>query len=262
MPFFPQLTTGAVAQFPVSKRRSLRTVLETAPGGQQAKLEDPGVRAREWMFDLSGLSSSEASALESLFAASEGRLREFSYLDPMANLFAHSENLSQAVWIKSALLQVTAGIADPLGTTRASRLTAAGAAEQILAQDVAGPGNYWYAMSCWIRAVSGTSVTLRRFAGPVSASETHAAGPAWRHIQMQAQLASANSPVRFELRLQSGAVVDVFGLQVEAQRGASVYKMTGAQAGVYPNAMFAQDELEVSATYDNQFSTTVRIRTW
>lgn len=261
MPFFPQLTTGAVAQFPVSKRRSLRTVIETAPGGQQAKLQDPGVRAREWMFDLTGLSPSEAAALESLFTASEGRLHGFSYLDPMANLFAHSENLSQAVWIKSALLQVTPGIADPLGTTRASRLTAAGAGEQALAQDVAGPGNYWFAMSCWVRAVSGTSLTLRRLAGAISASETHHIGPAWRRITMSAQLASAVSPVRFELRLPAGTVADVFGLQVEAQRGASDYKMTGAQAGAYPNARFAQDELEVSADYDNQFSTTVRIRT-
>lgn len=261
MPFFPQLTTGAVAQFPVSKRRSVRTVLETAPGGEQVKLEDPGVRTREWMLELAGLSPSEATAVESLFLASEGRLREFSYLDPMANLLAHSENLSQPVWIKSALLQVTGTIADPLGTTRAFRLTAAGAGEQILAQDIAGPGNYWYSMSCWLRAVSGTSVVLRRFAGPVTASETHKIGSAWRRIEMPGQLASAASPVRFELRLPAGTVADVFGLQVEAQRGASDYKLTGAQAGVYPNAVFAQDELEVSADYDNQFSTTVRIRT-
>lgn len=262
MPFFPQLTTGAVAQFPVSKRRALRTVLETAPGGQQVKLADPGVNIREWVLDFTGLSAGEAAALESLFETSEGALREFGYLDPLANLLAHSEDIGQPAWVKSALLQVTPTVADPFGTARASRLTAAGGTEQTLGQDIAGPGNYWYAFSCWIRAVSGSSVTLRRAAGTASASEPAVIGPAWRRVAASGQFTSAAAPVRFELRIPAGSVVDVFGMQVEAQRAPSDYKKTGARGGVYANALFAQDELEISADAANQFSTTVRIRTW
>jgi hypothetical protein len=259
MPYFPQLTTGAVAQFPVSKRRARRTVLGEAVDGRQVKLADPGLDQAEWRLKLVGLSESEATAVEALFQESEGRLKEFVFLDPMANLLVHTEDLSQTVWLRGPLLGVTSGVADPMGTARAARLVNGGGGTTFLAQEVAGPGTYHYCLSFWARSASGTVVELSRAAGALSASESFVVGAGWRRVALSGRLETAASPVRFEIRLGPASTVDVFGLQVEAQPAASPYKRNAARGGVHAAATFGQDQLAVTADGVNDFSADVRI---
>ncbi len=259
MPYFPQLTTGAVAQFPVSKRRVRRTVLGEAVDGRQVKLADIGMNLAEWQIRLTGLSESEASAIEVLFRASEGRLKDFVFLDPMANLLAHTENLTQSVWQRGPLMNIAGGIADPHGTARAARLVNGGGVDGQVGQEIAGPGNYHYCFSCWARSGAGSVVELRRVAGPLSAGESFALGPAWRRVVLSGRLETIATPVRFEIRLPPAATVDVFGVQVEAQPAPSPYKKNAARGGVHTGATFAQDDLAVTADGVNQFSAHVRI---
>ncbi len=259
MPFFPQLSTGAVAQFPAFRTRFTRTVLGESDGGIQAKLADPGFERAEWVLRLPDLAEAEASALEALFEAVEGRLRPFVFLDPLANLLAWSEVFGNSPWQKPAPLQLTAGIADPFGTARASRVINTSAIPMALAQEIEGPGSYRYAFSVWARG-AGSSLTLRRSAGPVAMSEEFVAGSGWRRVALRCGAAAiAEPPVRFEIELAPGAAVDLFAAQVEPQVQPGPYKRTGAESGVYMTANFAQDEIAVDAEGPNRFSAVIRI---
>jgi hypothetical protein len=72
-------------------------------------------------------------------------------------------------------------------------------------------------------------------------------------------LAESTSSVTFGVQLAAGATVDLFGMQVEAQLGASAYKMTGTNGGVYAEARFASDSLTVRAQSLDAFDVTIRI---
>src|SRR6266581_3951130 len=66
MLFFPQLSTGAVGQYPIQKRRLSRTVVNEALGGARVKLPDPNASAVEWTLDFQALSDNERDALAQL----------------------------------------------------------------------------------------------------------------------------------------------------------------------------------------------------
>lgn len=249
---FPQLSTGASGQFPLTRQRRVRTVVNSLGDGRVVRYADEFGEAA-WDLDLRELSSAERAAVESLFAATEGRLRAFTFLDPADNLLAHSEALSNAVWTKDALVAVTAAVVDPLGTSRASRVVNGGLANQGLSQALAAPDTFVYCWSAWVKG-SGL-VTLS--AG--SLTRTFAASGTWTRISVAGAPDGQGASVSFRLTVDPGGSVDVFGLQVEAQPGASGYKITGSQGGVYARARFAKDDLRISAEGPENERARVRI---
>src|SRR5581483_1675491 len=98
---YPQLTTGAVSQFPAQKRRKLRTVVNALGDGSSIKLADPPGELTEWQLQYAGLSDQEALALEQFFESVEGSLGVFTFLDPTANLFSWSGQLDHREWAGS-----------------------------------------------------------------------------------------------------------------------------------------------------------------
>ena len=72
--------------------------------------------------------------LESLFEQTAGRRGSFTLLDPVGNLLLQSEAFTTGAWTAGALVQLTPGVADPLGTTRATGLVNTGQAAAGLAQ--------------------------------------------------------------------------------------------------------------------------------
>src|ERR1700689_1884404 len=113
MLYYPQLTTGAVSQFPVTRNANLRTVANQLPSGYTIRMADTGAQKVQWQLRYSGLSDGELSAIQSLFVAAQGQLNTFTFLDPTDNLLMWSEDWTQAVWTPDPLLQVTAGMPDP-----------------------------------------------------------------------------------------------------------------------------------------------------
>jgi len=69
---YPQLGSGALSQFPVRRRRTLRTVANYTADGRAIKLPDPAGAVTEWSLQYAGLTDDEATALEQFFAAAEG----------------------------------------------------------------------------------------------------------------------------------------------------------------------------------------------
>ncbi|MGH9663458.1 MAG: phage head spike fiber domain-containing protein, partial [Bryobacteraceae bacterium] len=212
----------------------------------------------EWDLPVSGLNTQEWAAIETLFQAAQGRLGTFTFLDPTGNLLLNSEDFSQGSWVKDPLLQFTAAVTDPLGTMRATMAINAGQTSQRLTQTISAPGGYQYCFSVYARASAG-SATLVRATPSKSVSQTFPVTTAWQRLIASGNLGAAEPQVSFAIELPAGASVQLFGAQAEPQLGASPYKMTTTQSGVYPSARFQDDRLLATARGTDQNEGTIRI---
>jgi hypothetical protein len=256
---FPQLATGAVALYPVTRQSVLRTVVNTLADGSTVVYSDPDAAQTLWELQAKGLTAAEWNSIEALFDAVAGQCQTFTLLDPAGNLFANSELLSAGSWTNGVLLTLTAGIGDPLGTTRATRVVNDGIAAESTAQALNVPGNYRYCLSAWAKTIGGSSVTLTASTTGANTTATFALTTNWQQISIPVNLGQATTSVTFGAELAAGATVDLFGMQVEAQLAASDYKMTGINGGVYASARFASDSLTVVAQSTDVFDATIGI---
>jgi hypothetical protein len=254
MAAYPQLGDGAVSQFPVQKTRRARTVVNQAADGSRIKLEDPAAEVTEWLLRYTELSDDEAETLRAFFHDAEGTLNGFTFLDPVGNLLAWSEELENDVWQADPFLTLTGGVADPRGGTHAWRLSNGGAAEQSLGQTLAAPGDYLYSVSAWVRAASAVSVRLT--AGGQGAERP--VSSEWTRIAWATGGEAEATSVRFGIEIGAGDAVEVYGLQVEAQAAPSGYRASG-RGGVYEDAHLGDDALAITRTDVNQNSCTVKI---
>jgi hypothetical protein len=257
MRVFPQLSTGASGQFPIRKRRRVRTVVNECADGRNVKWAEAGTSLVEWEIDFAGLSDAEQESIEQLFAEAEGRLNSFVLLDPAGNLLTWSEDLEKAVWEKGPLVQVSPGAPDPLGSSRATRIRNEGGAPATVQQTVNVPASYWYAFSLYVRSDAAGSIELYRKTVTKTQTVTLASGPQWTRVEVAGRFDSSEESVQFGLELGPGAQIDVFGFQAEAQPSPSGYKKTLASGGVYSKARFAEDSLEMTATGPQMHATRV-----
>ncbi len=259
MLYFPQLASGAVSQFPCRKYVRQRTLVNTLADGSEVKLFDPGACRVEWEIDLASLTNAEWGAIRELFGAVEGQLGTFLFLDPFGNLLSWSEEPGAAAWAKDAGLALTGGVADPRGGTGATRIANSSGTAQNVAQTAAVPSWYRYCFSVWARSEAAGHATLFVSAGAESTQQSLAVGPEWRRLALGAQLTTQEGTATFGVTIPGGATVELFGFQAEAQVGASSYKATGAQSGVYANVSFLNDVLEMTSEAPAIYSCPVRI---
>jgi hypothetical protein len=251
---FPQLTTGAMAQFPVRKLRQKRTVINLLGDMTMVKLADPQGETTEWRLEYTGLSDVEVMNLEQFYLATEGRLNVFTFLDPTANLFAWSDQLNDAAWTTDPFLALTGGISDPTGGTNAWTLTNSGGAPQAITQTINAPGGYTYCVSAYARSGGSSAVTM--LLG--SNRTTVVLGTTWLRIVASGHGDPTAESIVFGLEVPSGISLDVFGMQVEAQLTASGYKPS-TTGGLYENAYLLDDTFSFTTTDINHHSTTVNI---
>jgi hypothetical protein len=247
---FPQLSSGAVAQLPLRRETRYRTLVNRMLDGAEIRFADLDYFERHWQLPLEHVSDAEFQSIRDLFAAAEGRLKSFVFLEPGENLLAWSEKFTESVWVPGGI-SVAEGIADPFGGTDASRLTGAGS----LTQTLAIPAWFRYAASIWARtAQSGASLQLSSASVPIDSSNQ------WRRYTLAAWF-SGSIAETLDFRVVSGGALEVYGAQLEAQPAASYYKKTLQQGGVHPGARFAADTLEDQATGPGEHAGLITI-TW
>ena len=242
MIYFPQLSSGATGQFPITRQRLARTVVNQSCQDYQIKLADPGAPITHWHMSFEEMSDQELAALEALFQAVEGSLTPFTFLDPVDNLLAWSEQQNQPVWQASPLLTLTGGVADPMGGMAAYQVSNPTAATLTLQQSINGPASLDYCLSLYARSDQSTRMWLVRG----SETDARAISSRWTRLISAGQLQDTADSISFGIALDPGATVDVFGIQAEAQTTASLYKQTTETGGVYPNARFQTDTLTIT----------------
>ena len=256
---FPQLSTGASALYPLTKTSRQRTVVNTLGDGSTNVYADPDAASLGWKMQATGLTAAEWGAIEALFEATSGMWQPFTFLDPAGNLVAESENFGAPAWTNGALLTLTTGMTDPLGTTRATEVTNGSLGTEAIAQTLAVPGNFQYCLSVWARTTSGSNVTLTISTTGGSAQKTFALGTQWAQVSLAANLRQNTDAVTFGVQLNDGATIVIFGMQVEAQLGPSDYKLTGTTGGVYPGARFGADTITVTAQGTDVYDAVIQI---
>jgi hypothetical protein len=251
---FPQLTTGALAQFPVRKLRQKRTVINTLGDMTMVKLADPQGEITEWRLEYTGLSDAEVMNLEQFYLAAEGRLNVFTFLDPTANLFAWSDQLNNAAWTTDPFLALASGITDPAGGSNAWTVSNSGGAPQTITQTINAPSGYTYCVSVYARSGGSSAVTM--LLG--SNRTTVVLGSTWMRTVACGHGDPPADSIAFGLEVPAGVSLDVFGMQVESQPTASSYKPS-TTGGVYENAYLMDDTFSFTTTDVNHHSTTVNI---
>lgn len=254
MLYYPQLTTGAVSQFPVARDVNMRTVANELTSGFTIRMADLGSQKVQWRLRYSGLTDAERSSIETLFEASEGQLNTFTFLDPTDNLLQWSEDWTQTVWTAGPLLQVAGGIQDPFGNSAGIQLTNTAQTTQEIVQVTSGASSYLYAYSVYVRSNVPTTIQLVVTVTGQASLTPVVAGGSWARATASANLSVQQDGIGFGVQLPAGAQVEVFGAQVEAQPEAGLYKKTIDLGGVYPSTRFTTDLLTFSADAVNQNS--------
>jgi hypothetical protein len=257
---FPQLLTGATAQYPIRRRRSERAIVNVSQDGSVTALWDESASQVKWDLCFSGLTDQEVSNLTSFYQLCEGSLQPFLFIDPAANLFAYSEDFTQPAWQKNTLLIVGFGIADPYGTTRASQLTNSSLGVLSVTQTLGVPGFTTCALSVYARSDASIQLTLTRSDGSNIESALLQTSPVWTRFSLSTAFASSiSTSCNFSLELPAGATVDIFGFQVEPQPMPGTYVETSSYTGIYPNTRFDGSQITVTATDPGQSSLTVSL---
>jgi hypothetical protein len=259
MPVFPQLATGASVLYPVTKKHVTRTLVNALADGSAVVFGDSDAGWREWELRASGLTLNESTAIDTLFQAVSGRWATFTFLDPFGNLLLRSEEFGDAVWDKDPLIQLTSSTNDPLGTARATHVVNAGSSPGGITQTLAVPGNFRYTLSVWAKTTASSDVTLSTMTTGGSATRNIALTSQWQRLSIEVALGVNTDSVQFGVVLEPGAILDLFGMQLEAQPGMSDYKQTRGSGGVYSQVRFAEDELTVTAKGTDMFDVVLRI---
>ena len=259
MLYYPQLSTGVVSQFPISRRTTMRTISNSLPSGDSIRMSDPSAAVVGWQLQYSNLTDDEWSSLETLFEATEGQLTTFTFLDPMDNLLQWSEDWTKPVWTADPLLHVSTGIADPLGGTGALHLTNTGQTTQRIVQSIAGASWLQYCCSVYLRSAAPATVQILFSATGQESLTQVTIGSSWTRVVKTDSLTLHEDGISFGLQLPAGASIVAFGAQAEPQPAAGYYKKTTDLAGVYPNTRFNSDSLIQTTDAPNQNSCSVSL---
>ena len=246
MLYFPQLMSGAAAQYPLTRSASRRTIVNRTPGGATVKLDDPDAAGVAWDLCYSGLSDAERMAIEKLFEDAEGRLLTFTFLDPTSNLLRSSEDFDEAVWQKDGGIAVAG-----------ARLTNAAGVVQGVRQVVQAPAAFFYCFSAEVRSDATTAVTMSLGDGTVSS--TAVVGAVRQRVFCSGSIGGAAEQITCSLSLPAGASVEVLGMQLEAQPYPSAYRRTRGRAGIYERTRFVEDELSFIAQGLDDHAVRVRL---
>lgn len=82
MATFPNLNTGAVAQYPMTLGTGQAVQIVRFLDGSEQRFLHQGRQFRRWHIDLSQLTSKETSAIEDFFEQQSGEFGLFSFPDP------------------------------------------------------------------------------------------------------------------------------------------------------------------------------------
>jgi hypothetical protein len=257
---FPQLTTGAAAQYPIGKQLSQRSVQSVMEDQTIVALADEAANFVRWRISLRDLSDQEANALTAFFAATQGNLLPFLYLDPTANLLLWSEDFTQSVWAGGGV-SFDSAVADPLGSFRASRAQNNTAESQTIAQSTLIPGLAQVCFSVYLRSATPATATLVRTAGEQSQHAAVTVTGAWQRFYLSGDFPAATDPSSFAITIPTGTALEVFGPQLDAQVTPSTYVLSaGTPGNVYTTARFDMKQIDVTATGPNRNSCVVVIR--
>lgn len=258
---FPQLSSGALAQYPIRKVNTIRTIKNILADGSMLVAQDPGAGLLVWTLIYVNLPPTDMSALQSHFEACGGALRAFTFLDPTDNLLTYSADLTQQSWVTPTGVSIVSGLPDPAGGTAAFTVTNSGAAPQQIVQTLAAPVNFQYCFSLYAASANGGTCTLIRSSANAQQTNVFQVTQNWTRLSSSGVLNDTGTGLSVAISLAVGQSVSLFGPQLEPQFVPSRFRPTYANSGLYTNAHWTSPELVFTAEGPDLFSTSFSIET-
>lgn len=259
---FPQLSSGALAQYPIRKTNTIRTIKNIMADGSMLVAQDPGAGQLVWTLSYVTLQPVDMNALQAHFGACGGPLRHFTFLDPTDNLLTNSAELTQPPWIIPATVTVESGMPDPMGGSLAFYVTNRGSAPQQIVQTLsAAPVNFQYCFSVYAASPNAVTCSLTRSSAAAQQTTVCPVGPVWSRISASGTLDDTGIGLSVAISLAAGQSLSLFGPQLEPQFAPSRFRPTYSNGGVYTTAHWAAGELVFTAGAPKLFSTSFNIET-
>jgi hypothetical protein len=268
---FPQLSSGAVAQYPIRKTNKIRTIKNILADGSMIVLQDPGAGQLVWSLSYVALQPTDMTALRAHFVACGGPLRHFTFLDPTDNLLTNSAYLTQSPWVIKPEVTIEPNMPDPFGGIGAFYVTNGGSAPQTIIQTLtSAPVNFQYCFSVYAASPSGGTCSLIRSSAAAQQTTVCPVGPLWSRILSSGVLDDTGIGLSVTISLAAGQSLSLFGPQLEPQFAPSRFRptysnggvyTTASSGGVYTTAHWAAGELIFTADAPNLFSTSFSIET-
>jgi len=269
--YFPQLNSnGVITQLPYETSAAFRTTFSEVATGKRHAYSQFATPVFRFKLHYRSIPDSELTTLENFFNAREGRLGEFAFLDPAANLVTRSEDFADALWVKT-LVTAGASVTDPFGGALAKSLAAAaGDAFMVntVLPDAAGADAFVLCGSVWARALSaGQNIAIGFLNNlDVLLSQTTWALPqnAWKRVHHTITLATP-APAAVKLRIGGGSTwnnttIEMFGAQAVPSMGPGAYAKTPGNPGLHGKCRFEADEFAVRYLGPNQNSVQLGIQ--
>jgi hypothetical protein len=257
--FFPQLSSGAMAQYPIRKTRLARTIKNILPDGSMVLHADPNAARLVWQLSYVDLALVDLQAIQAHFNACAGPFHAFTFIDPTENMLVSSTDLTAAVWQSSSLITLTPGMGDPEGGIAAFQATNRGQADQEISQTLQVPANFQYCLSVYAISEEGSTLKLIRRGSFVEESSSFSIGPSWTRVVSTGRLNDPGTTFSVAISVAVGQQIELYGIQLEAQLAPSRYRPTFQSGGVYPTAHWGVDELAVTSEAPNLFSTSFTV---
>jgi hypothetical protein len=257
--YFPQLASGAIAQYPIRKTRLVRTIKNVLPDGTMILYPDPDAARLLWELSYTNLSNSDVEAIQAHFKNCIGSFHAFTFIDPTDNMLLSSFDLRAGAWQTSSLISVIPGAGDPNGGSSAFTVTNTGQADQVISQSVNVPANYRFCFSLYANSEQASAITLIRSGNSAEERTIVPVKPGWSRVVSSGQLNDSGEVFTIAISLAAGQRVELYGVQLEAQISPSRYRPTTQTAGVFSNAHWGVQELTVIADAPNLFSTSFSI---
>lgn len=255
--FYPQLSSGALVQYPLSKKREVRNIRNVMRDGSQIVLPDSGASTLSWTLEYAGLSQADVSALKASFDACAGPYRPFTFLDPTGNALAWSSNLTNSSWQKSFQVAVSGNTTDPNGGKEAFSLVNNGQAIGDFVQTIAVPSSYQYCFSLYVLSPQKASLVLLRRGSDAEDQMSVYVNAGWTRVRSSGRLNDGGSVLTVGLRLAPGQSISIYGLQLEPQTQCSLYRPTANLSAIIPNCFWTTEELVIRADAPDSYSTVV-----
>lgn len=257
---FPQLSSGAQAQYPLRKRRVIQSTVNAFADGSILTSNINANTQFVWELSYTDLTIGDQTALQSHFAACQGPLQPFIFIDPTDNMLSNSSDLTTASWTADPLLSVTAGAPDPLGGSSAFTVVNSGQTDQQLSQTIQAPANFQYCFSLYTSASVPTSLGLS-IASAISPRQTYPVGANWVRLTNSLRLSDNALSFTASIVVPAAQTLVVWGPQLEPQLSPSRYRSTAAAGGVYHDAHLLGNSITFESQAPGLFSTLISIET-
>lgn len=249
-PSFPLVATRVGVQLPVQRTWKPAQELLMTPGGTWYLRTLPRGESYEWNLTFAGLMWAEAQTLRDFHHDMRGAYHCFRFCDPLRNLLAWSEDLTQAAWTVSNGLAVTL-FANPMaGVAQGVRIVNSGAAEALARQTVACAPTFPYSVAATARSNGGGTMGLL-----IGSQRSDVALSAqWQAFQFSAIPGGSIDQVTFAIAIAPGGEVELAGVQADFGSDSPEYRRSEGRQGLFTQARFKDDALVVSGADAGVFS--------